>query len=166
MDTLKFKVKWGTYVKIITGIILLIIAIAEYHLVVSLIYSINGLLLFLACCIPVIFIYFALESPSFIEIDTNGLTLHKRKGKLIIRYSQITSVSHYKPDKSEIRYFGSGGVFGFIGRFSNANIGAYQSYVGDYAQAFLIQTKENKKYVLSCENRDLVINTIKTNIKQ
>jgi hypothetical protein len=44
-------------------------------------------------------------------------------------------------------------------------VGSYQSYVGDYAQAFQIQSKNGKNYVLSCANRDLVINTIKKQIQ-
>jgi hypothetical protein len=106
-----------------------------------------------------------MESPVFIETNETGIILHKIIGKLVINYEQIAKIEYYKPDSSEIRLFGSGGFFCFVGKFKNKTIGTYQSYVGDYSQSFLIQTKENKNYVFSCENRDLIINTIKTFIK-
>jgi hypothetical protein len=44
-------------------------------------------------------------------------------------------------------------------------IGNYEAYVGDYKQAFLIETKAGKKYVLSCENRDLAMEIINKAVK-
>jgi hypothetical protein len=166
MNTMNLKVEYSRSAKIITWITLAVIAAGEYYLITSWIHASNNWTTsIVACLLLLIVIYFALESPSSIEMNIHELILHKRKGKLRIAYDQITDASNYKPDKSEIRYFGSGGVFGFIGKFSNATIGTYQSYVGNYEQAFLIRTKTNKKYVLSCENRELVINTLKTHQK-
>jgi hypothetical protein len=162
---IKLKVKWALSVKIITGITLALIIICEYYLIRSLIYSIEGISLIIACFIPVITFYFALKSPSSIEMNETGIALHKLRGRLVIDYDRITDIAYYKPDCSEIRLFGSGGFFGYIGTFKNATTGRYQAYVGDYSDSFLIKTKENKNYVLSCENRDLVINTIKMHIK-
>jgi hypothetical protein len=166
MSTVNFNVKWSTSVKIITLIVLVIITISEYYLIDSLIYLFDWISLIGACVLPLIVFYFALESLSFIEMNETGIILHKQIAKLDIPYDEIMDVKCYKPDKSEMRYFGSGGVFGFIGKFSNAKIGTYQSYVGDYTQAFLIQTRKNKKYVLSCKNRELVISIIQTHIKK
>jgi hypothetical protein len=118
-----------------------------------------------ACIIPLIFLYFALESPVYLEIDKKSIALRKLSGRFAIDYDRITNVECYKPDSSEIRLLGSGGCFGYLGKYKNATIGTYQSYVGNYSDSFLIKTKENKNYVFSCENRDLAINTIKTYIK-
>jgi hypothetical protein len=158
---IKENVKWGISVKIITFISLLLIIAAEYYLIYSLIHSMDWIMLITAIIILGIILYFALETPLSIEITDTRLILHKLKGKLIIDFNQISNIEIYKPDSSEIRFYGSGGVFGFIGKFNNATIGKYQSYVGDYAQAFLIQTKENKKYVFSCEKPDLIVTIIK-----
>ncbi|MDR0506242.1 MAG: hypothetical protein LBH32_05445 [Dysgonamonadaceae bacterium] len=164
MEKIRLKVRWGISVKIITVSVILILAAVEYYAISSLINSKGWIEMAIICAIPLIMLYFATESPAFIELNETGVLLHKLSRKLI-RYEQIENVDCYKPDKSEIRFWGSGGFFGFIGKFSNAKIGFYQSYTGDYSQAFLIQTKDNKKYVCSCENRDLLINTIKKQIQ-
>ncbi|MDR0233127.1 MAG: PH domain-containing protein [Dysgonamonadaceae bacterium] len=161
MNTTKINVKWGTPVKFITLIVCAIVIAAEYYLITSLLLSFDWSVLIASCIMPLIFLYFLLESPKFLEVNKTDIIVHKWKGKLTINYEQISKIEPYKPDYTDIRRIGSGGVFGFIGKFSNSTIGNYQSYVGDNKQAFLIETKEGKKYVLSCENRDLVINMIK-----
>jgi hypothetical protein len=161
----KSKVKWALSVKIITSITLAITVVCEYYLVHSLIYSTDWINLVGVCLIPLITLYFVWESPTFIEMAETGIVLHKRIERLFISYDKIIDVEYYRPNRSEKRLFGSGGFCGYIGKFKNATIGTYQSFVGDYSNSFLIKTKENKNYVLSCENRDIVINTIKTFIK-
>jgi hypothetical protein len=165
MET-KLNVKWSFFVKIVTFAVLLVLVGAEYYIIQSLIQSMDWLMLIIAIIIPGVALYFSFEAPLSIGLTESFLVLHKLNGKLIIDYDQIAYAEIYKPDISEIRLMGSGGVFGYIGKFSNATIGKYQSYVGDYAQSFLIQTKDDKKYVFSCENRDLVISTIKKNFKK
>lgn len=165
MNTKKIKVKWGTTVILITSITSIIIIIAEYYLLKSLLSSMDIITLIIAIIIVVILGYFALEAPLSLELDEHKLVLYKIKGKLIIEFDQIAHIDIYIPDCSDIRLFGSGGFCGFIGKFRNKNIGNYQSYVGDYAQSFLIQTKKNVNYVLSCENREEVINIVKQHIK-
>jgi hypothetical protein len=98
-------------------------------------------------------------------MNETAIVLHKRIGRIFINYDKIIDIKYYYPDSSETRLFGSGGFCGYIGKFKNAAIGTYQSFVGDYSNSFLIKTKENKNYVLSCENRDVVINIIKAFIK-
>ncbi|MDR2806299.1 MAG: PH domain-containing protein [Dysgonamonadaceae bacterium] len=153
----KFKVQWGIPVKLITGIATLVIIIGEYYLITDALHTKELITIIVAAGLLVLLGYFISASPSFIELNETEITLHRLKGNLTIPLNRITEIKPYKPDKSELRYFGSGGWFGFIGSFSNATIGRYQSYVGDYAQAFLIVTKEDKKYVFSCENPEELI---------
>jgi len=165
MNTTKINVKWGTSVKLITTIVCAILVATVYYLITSLYLFFDWSILIALCIVPLIFLYFLLESPKFLELNKTGIIVHRWKGKLTINYEQISKIEPYKPDYTDIRLIGSGGVFGFIGKFSSSTIGNYQSYVGDNKQAFLIETKEGKKYVLSCGNRDLVINTIKQQIQ-
>jgi hypothetical protein len=158
------KVKWSILVKIITVVALAILFIAEYSLMRSLFYSINWLLLIAAILVPGSVFYFILNAPRYLELTESHLILHKVMGKLSLTFDQISNIEGYKPDGSEIRLFGSGGIFGFTGKFKNATIGSYQSYVGNYKQAFLIQTKSGKKYMFSCENKDFIIDIVKKQI--
>jgi hypothetical protein len=161
---IKANVKWGMAVKIITIISLLLIIVAEYYLIRSFFSSMDWIMLFIAIVIPGVILYFAFETPVFVELTEIHFILHKLKGRVTIHFNQISDIKKYKPDSSEMRFCGSGGIFGFVGKFNNASIGKYQSYVGDYAQAFLIQTKDGKKYVFSCENSDLIITKIKNEL--
>ncbi|MDR0547730.1 MAG: PH domain-containing protein [Dysgonamonadaceae bacterium] len=158
------KVKWSVTVKAITAVVLIVLIIAEYYLVADLLYQQDIMTAFIAIVPILVLGYFALESPFCIELNNESVIIHKLMGKFNLPYSQIANINIYLPDKSEVRYLGSGGFFGFIGKFSNATIGSYQASVGDYSQAFLIKTKDNKHYVFSCENRELVINTIQKQI--
>jgi glucose uptake protein GlcU len=146
------KIQWSLAVKIITFIALIIIIASEYYLINSGIKAKDWIMLIIASCILFICIYCVLETPRSIEINENEIILHKLMGKLVIALNMITNIEPYKPDKSEIRLLGSGGFWGFTGIFWNANIGKYRAFVGDFSQAFLIQTLDRKIYVLSCDN--------------
>ncbi|GHT87593.1 hypothetical protein FACS189474_0770 [Bacteroidia bacterium] len=162
---IKENVRWGISVRVITIIGAILLLVGVYYLIYPLFSSMNWLNLTIAIFILSITIYFVLESPQYIELEEFRLILHKIAGRVIVDFNQINKIEPYKPDGSEIRLFGSGGFFGFVGKFKNANIGSYQSYVGDYSQAFRVQTKNGKNYVFSCENRDSIINSIKEQIK-
>jgi hypothetical protein len=108
-----------------------------------------------------LFLFFALQAPLKLVLSDSELVLQKVIGKKTIGYDKIANIEIFKPDGTDIRLLGSGGFAGYIGKFKNADIGTYQAYAGNYKQAFLLQTKEQKNYVFSCENRELFIETIK-----
>ena len=98
-----------------------------------------------------------------IALSETSLTLYRGIGKKNFNYSDI-DVIIYISDEPVIRVCGIGGIFGFVGRYYTKKIGRYFSYVGDYSQTFYLQLKNGKKYVLSCEDRDLVVFLIKKKI--
>ncbi len=81
-------------------------------------------------------------------------------GKKRINRADIESVHTYSRSMSNIRTFGSGGLFGYFGRFHNSSHGHYTAYVGDIGQAFYITTKSGKTYLVSCKNREEFIKSI------
>lgn len=111
--------------------------------------------------VPLLMLYSVWEIPMSLTLTDDKLIINRLAGHTGIDFMQISTVEVYKGNGSDLRLFGSGGFGGYWGVFYNDTIGRYRSYVGDYAQAFWIKTKEGKSYVLSCENRDLVIQTIK-----
>jgi len=103
-----------------------------------------------------------LYAPKEITLDDSALTLARGKGKLRIKLADIEEVQRYDPRSTgNIRIFGIGGIYGYVGRYYNHDIGYYTSYVGDYSQAFFIRTGKGKKYLLSCNNADRVAEEIK-----
>ncbi|MDR0799336.1 MAG: PH domain-containing protein [Dysgonamonadaceae bacterium] len=165
MNRLIKKVEWGLSVKVITVIVLVILIIGEYFLIHSMLDFTNWILSIIVFAIPVLCIYCICNIPRFIEINEKELVLKKLWGKLIIDIDTITDVECYKPNKSDLRLFGSSGFFGYTGLFWNADIGKYRVYIGNISQAFLIHTECNKIYVFSCTDRNLVINAIKNKIQ-
>lgn len=156
-----FKIRWGLSVKIITIVSLILIVYAIYAIVNNFSndnFWISFIVLFIILSVC---IYCLLEIPLSIRLNESEIILKKLIGQLVIRIDSISHIEPYKPDKSDIRVFGIGGVGGYIGVFMNAGIGKYRAYIGNTSQAFLIITELGKKYVLSCENRDLVISIIK-----
>ncbi len=102
-------------------------------------------------------------APRKIVLTDTQLVLHKGVGKLRLSYADMESVSIYRPTKGvvDVRTFGIGGIFGFIGYFYNKQTGHYIAYVGDYSQAFLVRMKNGKKYMLSCGNHQSIVAAVK-----
>lgn len=109
-------------------------------------------------------LYFYLKSPQNIEITDEALILHKARGKIAMPFNEIQEIRPYS--KSGIRLCGSGGMFGYIGLFTNKEIGRHHEYVGDFFEAFLVVMKSGKKYVMSCENRDEAVKLVAENITE
>lgn len=108
-------------------------------------------------------LYVYLISPKSIELNDTSLIMHKVAGKIIIPLEDIKEIRPY--DQSGLRLFGSGGLFGSIGLFTNNDIGRHYEYVGDFSEAFLVVLNSGKKYVFSCENSDKVIEQVRNNIR-
>jgi hypothetical protein len=161
---MKKEVKWTKAVKIITAIVIVAVVVADYYFISNFIHSKEWILLVFGVGLTCLFLYFALESPRLFELTEEGVILHKIRGKVQISFAEINKVEPYFPNK-DVRYFGSGGFFGYVGKFTNLDIGSYQAYVGDFKQAFLVQT-ENEKYVFSCENSDEITAKISQKIKK
>lgn len=61
---------------------------------------------------------------------------------------------------NDVRTFGSGGFFGYLGYFYAYNWGKYTAYVTDGNNMVAIETTK-KKYVVSCEDPQILIDCIK-----
>ncbi|MDR3326691.1 MAG: PH domain-containing protein [Prevotellaceae bacterium] len=59
-----------------------------------------------------------------------------------------------------IRTFGSGGLFGYLGKFENPQLGEFEMYATDSKNRFLVET-QSKTYVFSCKDRDKLIRLFK-----
>lgn len=156
----KINIRWNNQVRFITVLVATVLLSAEVALINRYIGGANSGLLAIII-IASLFFVFMLSAPLSITLNDSQIVLKKVLGKITINYSQISSVRSYIPESGDIRVFGSGGFGGYVGVFSNREIGRYFSYVGDTKQAFLIRTKSGKNYVFSCENVEFVIETIK-----
>jgi len=151
------KVRWSITVWLITLVFIIVIAYTEYFMVANdkIIWPIVIALVLLFC---------VAYAPLSISLNHSELVLKKIIGKISIPYHQIEIIEPFT-FTNDVRIFGSGGVCGYIGIFSNDEKGRYYSYIGEVKQAFFIVTKSGKKYAFSCENAPFVIETIKKNIQ-
>ncbi len=155
------RITWSTSVKFITwGCIILIIVAAISTFIGaartaqgSWAYAAGALLLFI-----LLFTY--LFSPAYLEMDDEYLTVYKVVGKKRIRLNDIKETHLYVRSMGNIRAFGSGGLFGYFGKFHNYTFGHYTAYVGDYSKAFYIVLKNGKKYLLSCKDREAFLDEL------
>lgn len=100
--------------------------------------------------------------PVKFSIDTTQLVLHKGWGKTHIALADITEALAVTGTDlgTGIRTFGSGGFFGYFGRFRYQKVGAVTAFVTDRAKMVLIKTKSGKKYLISPDDPYGFINTI------
>lgn len=75
---------------------------------------------------------------------------------------EIKQLSKFDMDGS-IRTFGSGGLFGYLGRFKNDRLGNYTMYATELNNLILIRTN-NKKYVFSCSRSKEFVEYVNSNI--
>lgn len=103
-------------------------------------------------------IFAAAYSPLSLSIDSDKVTLKKLIGQIVIPLEEIRTVKKINKNaiSGSIRTFGSGGVFGYLGRFKNRNLGKYSMYITERKNLILIKT-ENRQYVFNCSEPDAFI---------
>lgn len=160
------KVRWGYQTKVITMSCMLLFVVSEYVLVDYFIK--NGLDFIIIAGIitlPVIIIVSILYTPRKIVRTDSVIYIKRIIGDVSIELNSIEDIQIYNPDKSDLRIFGSGGFFGYLGKYMNSKYGNYYSYVCNYDEAVIIQTQNGEKYVFSCERYQEMVKEIILKIK-
>ena len=157
--------KSKTVVVLTIAVLILVVSVDIFFLVEVLIGDIPylfGIELSLIITLSIIISYG--YAPLTVTLSESSLVLRRGIGRKRFNYSDIKRVEAFDHKKIAVRLCRIGGLFGFIGKYYTAGIGHYFSYVGDYSQAFYFQLKNGKKYLLSCEDRDLVVSLIEKKI--
>jgi len=160
------KVRWGYQTKLITISCMLLFVVSEYVLVDYFIK--NGLDFIIVAGIitlPVILIVSILYTPRKIVRTDSVIYIKRIIGDVSIELNSIEDIQIYNPDKSDLRIFGSGGFFGYLGKYMNSKYGNYYSYVCNYDEAIIIQIQNGEKYVFSCERYQEMVKEIILKIK-
>lgn len=109
-------------------------------------------------------IYGACQAPMRLKMDEDALLIDCLGRTLKLPYAEIESVDPYLLRGTEFRLWGSGGFMGYTGLFYRKDIGRFHAYVGSWRQAFIVTTRQGKKYVLSCEEHDQMMLLLKERI--
>ncbi len=164
MTDFVLNIKWTNIVWIITIVTLIILFFAGYSIMkrsgINWWYFNFPILLIIGGVLVVTL----LMAPLSLKFSATQLKICKIGGTTSISYNEIEKVG-LVTFKSATRVFGSGGLFGYIGRFSNRELGVFMSYVGDPSHTFYLKTKNGKTYVLSCEHPEIAVEKLQEMIQ-
>ena len=105
-------------------------------------------------------------TPIRLEVNDERIRVRRLFGSQEIPLSDVRSVSRIsKSDLSgSIQTFGSGGLFGYLGRFKNNRLGSYNIYATELNNLILVRTS-NKNYVFSCSRPHEFIEYVNLQLK-
>ena len=154
-----FKVRWSWWVRITTVVVTVaLLGLLNYSLNKFMIDNDDYEVLLISVTIMI-------NAPISARLTTQYFELKKVVGSIRIEYAAISYIGRYRPALSDMKMFGSGGLWGFVGVFRNSDIGSYNAFIGDMQQSFLIRTVEGRVYVFSVEDVDDLIASIKRVIR-
>jgi hypothetical protein len=160
---MKFSASYGLTVKLITVMVLLLFAV-----VIAIQFfpagAAGGIFTFI---IPVIFIAGLIItlglSVTGYEITNDELHINRPFANIIIPKEDIYTVEAIDRNvlRWTVRTFGSGGLFGFYGKFYNKQLGRMTWYITRKDKAVLITTRSDKKILVSPDDREKFIEELK-----
>lgn len=90
--------------------------------------------------------------PLSVSVDASNLNINRSLRIKSIPLADILTAYPCPPTMSERRIIGSGGFFGYWGRFYEPSIGRYFAYYGKASDCILIELKDGKKYLIGCSD--------------
>lgn len=105
--------------------------------------------------------------PIRLKANDEKVTVRRLFGSLEIPLHEVIDTRRiFKSEiDGSIRTFGSGGLFGYLGRFKNDRLGNYTMYATELNNLILVRTN-NKKYVFSCSRPQEFVEFVNLQIKQ
>jgi hypothetical protein len=100
-------------------------------------------------------------SPNQFETDTSNITIRKMWNPIIIPRETIIESRLIEADdiSGSVRLMGSGGLFGYYGKFNNSKLKTYNLQAGNRVNLVLLKTNE-KTYVLTPDNREAFLKDV------
>lgn len=162
-DRISFPCTWSMGVTAITAITIIILVASTYFIWTD---DFPSSMLWLKYTLIVVFIATIIGGlgymPIRLTIGNDKIILHRLFGAINIPIKEIIAIKAIPNSETafSIRIFGSGGLFGYLGKFKNKKLGNYTMYATDINELILIRT-DRKTYVFSCRNRDEFIESVK-----
>ena len=94
--------------------------------------------------------------PLRVYVTETGILLQLLLGIKFIPRDEIVKIEPFPKDSTTIRLFGSGGLMGFIGIFSNSVIGNFTAFATDIEHASIIYRKGKRPFVLSVADPNIL----------
>lgn len=77
-----------------------------------------------------------------------------------IPMADIESAALWQTTMVDRRVVGSGGFMGYWGHYRSRDLGPYFTYVGRYADTFLVTLRNGRRYLLSCSDPAAAVDAI------
>ncbi|WP_298062614.1 PH domain-containing protein [uncultured Rikenella sp.] len=93
--------------------------------------------------------------PRSLSVADRKITLRRLVGRIDIPLDEVVVVRKIEPmmlDGSS-RVFGSGGLFGYLGRFRNRRLGTYSMWITEQQNLLLVETVQ-RRWVFNCRRAD------------
>ena len=154
-DRISFPCTWSMGVTAITAITIIILVASTYFIWTD---DFPSSMLWLKYTLIVVFIATIIGGlgymPIRLIIENDKIILHRLFGAINIPIKDIIEIKAITSSETafSIRTFGSGGLFGYLGKFKNKKLGNYTMYATNVNELILIRT-DRKTYVFSCKNR-------------
>ena len=133
----KINVHWSWFTRIVTILVSLVFARIIWEEFKDFqANSLNHRVLLYLIFFILISVVFAINAPISVRLTPQYFELRKLVGRIRIEYTAITHVVRYKPSFWDMRVFGSGGFFGYIGFFQGNDIGRYSGFLQIQAKPF------------------------------
>ena len=165
-NRISFPCTWSMGVTAITAITIIILVASTYFIWTD---DFPSSMLWLKYTLIVVFIATIIGGlgymPIRLTIENDKIILHRLFGAINIPIKDIIEIKAIENSETafSIRTFGSGGLFGYLGKSKNKKLGYYTMYATDINELILIRT-DRKTYVFSCRNRDKFIESVKLTI--
>lgn len=161
-NRISFTCPWSLGVTVITTIIIIILVASTYFIWTD---DFPSSMLWLKYTLIVVFIATIIGGlgymPIRLTIENDKIILRRLFGTINIPIKDIIEIKAIENSETafSIRTFGSGGLFGYLGKFKNKKLGSYTMYATNVNELILIRT-DRKTYVFSCKNRDEFIESL------
>lgn len=155
---MKLKVKYSGYVRALTFLVMAALMGGAF------IYFQRGqypggflMLAFLS----VLVFFGCLYGPLNIVSDSEYIKVRSAYRSWRIRLEEIQSIECFQPTAGAMRICASGGFMGYWGLYREGDVGNYMAFYGKSSDCFLIRLRNGDKYVLGCENPQLMVDDVK-----
>ena len=147
----RFPATLDTTAKMVTVAVCFILVIPFVKIGEDFVRTGDFLLLIAPVLIILALVWAALYRPTYYMVDGQELRIHRISGAKSIALSEIQEVKAFNKEEMGfgLRTFGSGGAFGYLGKFWYKNAGHLTMYVTDRSKMIVVRLKNGKKIVVS-----------------
>lgn len=160
--SMKKSVEISAYSFAISIISLSVMAAVTYF---SFVRGAAGFAWILIAMIMLICLFSLFYMPLSVEVDGKYLYVNRPLKVKAIRLDNIVEVKLCPPTMGARRISGSGGWFGYWGRYTEGDLGEYFAYYGKASDCFLVTLRDCRKYMLGCKDAPEMVEAIKKIIK-